>query len=58
MCENKHTLFGNLDLCSICGGKIIDKATRTVGFFTPISTWETTRRDWEFKNRKFVKIED
>jgi ribonucleoside-triphosphate reductase (formate) len=58
VCLKNHSLFGNLDICSICGEKIIEKATRTVGFFTPISTWEPIRRDWEFPNRKFVKIED
>lgn len=55
-CENNHNSFGKLTTCPICGGKIIDYYTRIVGFLTPISSWPTIRREWEFENRKFTKI--
>jgi hypothetical protein len=27
-----------------------------IGFFTKVEDWNPTRRDWEFKNRKFVDL--
>ena len=56
-CEEGHTtLFGG-DKCPLCGSQIIEKFTRVVGFFTPISSWNKVRREWEFPKRKFVSIE-
>jgi ribonucleoside-triphosphate reductase len=55
-CENNHMTNGDVKLCPICGKKIIEKYTRVVGFFTPISSWNKTRREWEFPNRTFTKF--
>ena len=56
-CENNHTLFGKLNTCSICGGTINDYYTRVVGFFTKVSSWNKTRRNWEFNERKFIDLQ-
>ena len=55
-CENAHTTFGNHDVCPECGGKVIEKYTRVVGFMTPISSWNKVRRDWEFPRRVFKNV--
>lgn len=57
-CENNHNEFGNLDICPKCGAKIKEKYTRVVGFWTPLSSWNPVRRNWEFNNRKFVNIDE
>jgi ribonucleoside-triphosphate reductase (formate) len=56
-CVDNHTTFGDSNICPICGKDIIEKYTRVVGFFTPISSWNTTRREWEFPRRTFVSLE-
>lgn len=56
-CENSHTSFGNHDVCPKCGGKIIEKYTRVVGFFVPVSSWNKVRREWEFPRRVFKSVE-
>lgn len=55
-CENKHTSFGDVNACPVCGGAIKEKLTRVVGFFTPVSSWNKTRREWEFEKRTKVKM--
>lgn len=55
-CENKHVTFGKADTCSICGKQIKDRFTRVVGFFTRVSSWNETRREWEFPKRTFIDI--
>lgn len=55
-CANGHTSFGNLEVCPECGAEITDKLCRVVGFFTRISSWNKTRREWEFPRRKFKKV--
>lgn len=57
-CENGHTSFGDLSTCPTCGGKITDKLTRVVGFFTRVSSWNKTRREWEFPRRHFKRIDE
>ena len=57
MCENRHASFGENKTCPVCGGEIIDKLTRVVGFFTPVSSWNTIRKNWEFPKRKFKRID-
>lgn len=52
-CVEGHLTIGEMDLCSICGGEIKDKFTRVVGFYTNIKTWNKTRRDIEYPERKF-----
>jgi ribonucleoside-triphosphate reductase len=50
-CINKHVTMGSFDVCPICSSEIIEKLTRVVGFFTPVSSWQKERRDWEFPKR-------
>lgn len=55
-CVDGHNEFGNYDVCPKCGKEIKEKYTRVVGFFTPVSSWNDVRREWEFPNRKFVDL--
>jgi len=57
-CENGHTSLGDNDKCPECGGQVIDKLTRVVGFFTPVSSWNKVRREWEFPRRTKVQLND
>jgi ribonucleoside-triphosphate reductase len=50
-CTNNHTSLGKYEKCPICGEQIIEYYSRIVGFFTPISSWNPTRREWEFPKR-------
>jgi anaerobic ribonucleoside-triphosphate reductase len=36
---------GDINKCPICGEDIIEKYTRVVGFFVPISSMNKTRRE-------------
>ena len=56
-CENGHCLFGKSDICKECGGKIIEQYSRVVGFFVPVSSFNKTRREWEFPKRTFVNLD-
>lgn len=58
LCENGHCTFGNVDTCPECGGKVKEKYTRVVGFFTPISSWNKVRREWEFPRRNFAAVQE
>lgn len=55
-CENGHTNLTNSDVCPVCGGKNIEKVTRIIGYFVPISSWNDVRKDWEYPRRKFLKL--
>lgn len=55
-CDNSHTVFGNVDVCPICGSKNLTHYTRVVGFFTPVESWVPERRKYDFPNRTFVTI--
>jgi len=44
-CENGHMNMGDITSCPICSAKIVEKYTRIVGFFTPVSSWNKTRRE-------------
>lgn len=56
ICIHDHTNFGDLSICPICGKAIKEKMERVVGFFVPVSSWNKTRREWEFPKRTTVKI--
>lgn len=56
-CENGHVSFGDCGVCPVCSGEIVEKLTRVVGFFTPVSSWQDTRREWEFPRRTIVDLE-
>lgn len=56
-CKECHSVvIGNVDICPKCGAKSFDHYTRVIGFFTKVEDWNPVRRDWEFKNRKFVDL--
>lgn len=57
-CENGHTTFTDGDKCPECGGQVLEKLTRVVGFFTPVSSWNPVRREWEFPKRTPKKIDE
>lgn len=57
-CENGHTTFSAGDKCPECGTQIIEKLTRVVGFFTPVSSWNPVRREWEFPKRNFRSVSE
>ena len=44
------------DKCE-CGSENVEYLTRVVGFFTPIDSWNKTRREWEFPKRRFTNID-
>jgi len=58
VCENDHVQVGdnNLEVCSICGGEIVDNISRVVGFFVPRSQMNKERRENEFFMRKFKQL--
>lgn len=56
-CTECHTVvIGNAEICPKCGKKHFDHYSRVIGFFTKVEDWNPTRRDWEFKRRKFVDL--
>ena len=55
-CENGHTHFGDLQKCPECGSIKLEKMERVVGFFTPVSSWNKTRREWEFPRRTIFLV--
>lgn len=50
---NGDILIGLHKECPITGVPIETWYTRVVGFLTNVSNWNTTRKEWEFPNRKF-----
>lgn len=52
-CKHNHGFYGKK--CPICGGEVKTEFTRVVGFFTPISTWENSRKQ-EYKLRRWEKV--
>jgi ribonucleoside-triphosphate reductase len=53
-CKNSHTtICGNSPKCSICGEDIDDYVTRIIGYFSKVSNWSKTRRQFEFPKRVF-----
>jgi ribonucleoside-triphosphate reductase len=57
ICKNKHYTISNQTVCEICGETIIDRMTRIVGFFVPISSWSKERRQ-EFEDRKKYEVKN
>ena len=55
-CADGHYLTGKHDkCCNICGKEIIEQYTRVVGFLVPVSSWNTTRKDFEYPRRIFYE---
>lgn len=46
-----------VDKCD-CGaeGEDLERLTRVIGFFTPVSSWGKVRREWEFPRRFFTDV--
>lgn len=42
--------------CHECGSEEFTYMTRVVGFFTPVDSWNKTRREWEFPRRHFTDM--
>lgn len=57
-CEEGHTSFGKHLTCPVCRAKIVEYYTRVVGFFVPVSGFNSARRNWEFPKRTFSSVED
>jgi ribonucleoside-triphosphate reductase len=57
ICKNEHiNVVGNTGTCPTCGDEIVDYLSRIVGYFVSVSSWNKTRRKWEFVRRKFGTI--
>lgn len=52
-CEHNHAFYGTK--CPICGGDVATEYTRVVGFYVPIRTWSTPRRE-EYTMRQWESI--
>ena len=52
-CKNNHAFFGKK--CPICGGDVHTEYTRIVGFYTPIKTWSSARKQ-EYTMREWEKV--
>ena len=54
VCSNGHTsVCGNSDTCPECGAKIETRMSRVIGYFSLVSNWQKTRREFEFPRRVF-----
>lgn len=56
-CKNGHMIVTKGDTCTICGGEIVNRYTRVVGFLTNVKNWHKVRREQDFPNRQFYKGE-
>jgi len=57
ICEDGHvSIVGNAEECPVCRKKIVNWATRIVGYLTLVSSWNPVRREFEFKRRTFKKV--
>lgn len=56
--EEHNYIIGKHTVSPINGSKIINIYSRVVGFITPVSAWNKTRREGEFPNRHFYKNSD
>lgn len=52
-CEDYHSFYG--EKCPVCGKSKVREYTRTVGFYTPTSSWSKPRQD-EFKLREWMPL--
>ena len=52
-CKHNHAFFGKV--CPVCGEPVETEYTRIVGFYTPIKTWSTPRKE-EYKMREWEKV--
>lgn len=52
-CEDNHAFYGTM--CPTCGKPVNVEFTRIVGFYTPIKSWSTERKE-EYKLRKWEEV--
>ena len=52
-CRKNHAFFGTK--CPVCGGDVHTEYTRIVGFYTPIKTWSSARKQ-EYEMREWETI--
>lgn len=52
-CEDNHAFYGTT--CPTCGKPVNVEFTRIVGFYTPIKSWSTERKE-EYKLRKWEEV--
>ena len=57
-CEKGHMTFGKVDKCPVCGEKIVNYYTRIIGYFSPVKSWNKTRRELDFPNRHFTGVDE
>lgn len=48
-----HVFDTKMSDCPHCGKNNMEYYTRTIGYFTPVDSWNKVRREWEFPRRKF-----
>ena len=53
-CKHNHAFFGKV--CPLCGEPVETEYTRIVGFYTPIKTWSTPRKQ-EYKLREWEEVD-
>lgn len=56
VCENKHAFIGT-QKCPQCGKPMNDQYARVVGFYTPVSGYQTIRKK-EFNKRQWYNVLD
>lgn len=54
VCEDKHAFIGT-STCPNCGKPVADTYARVVGFYTPVSSYQSIRRN-EFDKRKWYNV--
>jgi len=53
-CKHNHAFFGTK--CPVCGEGVETEYSRIVGFYTPIKTWSSARKE-EYKLREWIDVE-
>ena len=48
------TVKGKIDNCPNCNNNHLETYLRVIGYFSKVSSWNKTRREHDFPNRKFV----
>jgi ribonucleoside-triphosphate reductase len=54
VCQHKHAFIGQ-KTCPVCGEPIADTYARVVGFYTPVSSYQSIRKQ-EFDKRKWYNV--
>ena len=54
-CVKEHYTTGKKEKCPVCNQDIVCQYTRVVGFVTPVKSWNSVRKNYEYGNRYFYK---